>query len=85
MTLRHEGRDAFFLLQDELGAELGIDNDLVALHDIAGGAIAHQRGRGRDGYEDEALLLFTVDGGRIVSVKEFLFDHTALDAAAPRS
>jgi ketosteroid isomerase-like protein len=81
---RHEGRDAFFQLQGELAAATEIQNDVLAVHDIEGGAIVHQRGTGRDGYEDEALLLFTVTDGRIVAVKEFLFDHRALDEIAPR-
>jgi ketosteroid isomerase-like protein len=81
---RHEGRDTFFGLQGELAAATDISNEVLALHDIDGGAIVHQRGSGRDGYQDEALLLFTVTDGRIVAVKEFLFDHEPLDALAPR-
>lgn len=80
---RHEGRDSFFALQGELSAAMEMSNEVLAVHDIEGGAIVHQRGRGRDGYEDEALLLFTVADGRIVAVKEFLFDHGPLDALAP--
>jgi ketosteroid isomerase-like protein len=80
---RHEGRDTFFRLQGELGEVLEIHTEVLAVHDIVGGAIVHQRGSGRNDYEDEALLLFTVVEGRITSVKEFLFDHAPLDEAAP--
>jgi ketosteroid isomerase-like protein len=80
---RHEGRDAFFQLQGDLGATLEIRNEVLAIYDIEGGAILHQRGIGRDGYQDETLLLFSVDEGRVIAVKEFMFDHGPLDTAAP--
>lgn len=83
-TGRHVGRDAFFQLQGELAAVLEVQNEVLALHDVEGGAIVHQRGTGRDDYRDEALVLFTVTGGRVTAVKEFLFDSGPLDDAAPR-
>lgn len=80
---RHQGRDAFFQLQGDLGAALEIRNEVLAVHDIENGAIVHQRGTGGGGYQDEALLLFSVVEGRVIAVEEFMFDHGPLDAAAP--
>lgn len=72
---RHEGRDAFFALQADLVAATGIENEVVAIHDIPAGAIVNSRGRGRDGYADEALLLMSVSAGKVTAAKEFLFEH----------
>ncbi len=79
---RHVGRDRFFALQGDLAAATEIQNEIVAIHPIEGGAIVHQRGRGRDGYSDEALLLMSVAAGRLTAVKEFLFDHGPLESLA---
>ena len=76
----HEGRDRFFALQGELVAATDMQNEVIAIPPIAGGAIPHQRGRARDGCEDDALLLFSLDDGPVVSAREHLFDHAPFDA-----
>jgi len=77
---RHVGRDKLFALQGELAQLTGMETSVDAMYDGDGRAIVHQHGRARDGYIDEALLLFEVADGRITAIKEFLFDQRSFDA-----
>ena len=77
---RHTGRDKLFALQGELAQLTGLETSVDAIYDGDKSAIVHQHGRARDGYTDEALLLFEIADGRVIAIKEFLFDQPSFDA-----
>jgi ketosteroid isomerase-like protein len=75
------GRDNVLALLGEISAKLGIANVVHGVYEGAAGVVAHQTGAAA-GYADESLVLFKIDGGRVIAVVEFLLDVAGFDRYA---
>jgi ketosteroid isomerase-like protein len=78
------GRGNVLALLGEINVELGITNVVRGLYEGAAGVVVHQIGAAA-GYEDELLVLFQIDDGRVTAVVEFLLDVAGFDRYAMAS
>ena len=77
---RTTGRNAVLALLGELMQTTGMENEVIGMYQAGDDVIVRQRGRAKDGYQDESLLLISSRDGQITSMREFLFDVAAFDA-----